>query len=101
MKDALSNIIHSSNLKTLSLNGITEMPITIFLHNVHLTTLELDWVEFRYEYYKDLQLADSRSFEGSGSNGFSLSDRPVFVAFEELFFICVPYEMIPYLLISH
>jgi hypothetical protein len=41
MKDALSNIIHSSNLKTLSLEGVTQVPITVFLHIVHLTTLEL------------------------------------------------------------
>ena len=41
MKDALLNIIHSSTLKTLSLTGITELPITFFFHIVHLTTLEL------------------------------------------------------------
>jgi hypothetical protein len=41
MKDALLNIIHSSTLKTLSLTGVTKMPITIFLDIVHLTTLEL------------------------------------------------------------
>ena len=41
LKDALSNIIHSSNLKTLSLNGITKVPITFFLHIVHLSMLEL------------------------------------------------------------
>ena len=41
LKDALSNIIHSSSLKTLSLRGITKFPITFFLHIVHLTTLEL------------------------------------------------------------
>ena len=43
LKDALSNIlVHSSILKTLSLTGITNMPISFFLHIVHLTTLELD-----------------------------------------------------------
>jgi hypothetical protein len=41
LEDALSNIIHSSTLKTLSLTGITEVPITFFLHIVHLSTLEL------------------------------------------------------------
>jgi hypothetical protein len=41
LKDALSHIIHSSTLKTLSLTGITQVPITFFLHIVHLTTLEL------------------------------------------------------------
>ena len=42
MKDALLNIILSSTLKTLYLGGITNVPITIFLHIAHLTTLELD-----------------------------------------------------------
>jgi hypothetical protein len=41
LKDALSNIIHSSTIKTLSLKVITNVPITFFLHIVHLTTLEL------------------------------------------------------------
>ena len=41
MKDALSNILHSSTLKTLSLTGITKLPITFFLHIAHHTTLEL------------------------------------------------------------
>jgi hypothetical protein len=41
LKDALSNIIYSSNLKTFSLNGITKVPITFFLPIVHLTTLAL------------------------------------------------------------
>ena len=51
MEDALSNIIHSPNFKTLSLDGITNMPITFFLNIVHLTTLELHLVspdDFRY-----------------------------------------------------
>ena len=42
MKDALSNIIHSFNLKTLSLRGITNVPTTFFLHIVHHTTLILE-----------------------------------------------------------
>ena len=41
LKDALSNITLSSTLKTISLRGITRVPITFFLHIVHLTTLEL------------------------------------------------------------
>jgi hypothetical protein len=41
LKDALSNIIHSSTLKTLTLKGIIKVPITLFLRIVHLTTLEL------------------------------------------------------------
>ena len=41
MKNALSNIVLSSTLKTLSLNGITNVPITLFRHIAHLTTLEL------------------------------------------------------------
>ena len=41
MRDALSNIIHSSTLKTLFLEGISKVPITLFLHIVHLTTLTL------------------------------------------------------------
>ena len=41
LKDAISNIIHSSTLKTLSLDGIINVPITIFQHIVHITTLEL------------------------------------------------------------
>jgi hypothetical protein len=42
LKDALSNIIHSSTLKTLSLKDSTNVPITYFFH-LHLTTLELDF----------------------------------------------------------
>ena len=42
LKDALSNIVHLSTLKTLSLTGVEKVPITFFLHIVHLTTLELD-----------------------------------------------------------
>ena len=42
LKDALLNIIHSSTLKTLFLKGVSEVPITLFFHIVHLTTLKLD-----------------------------------------------------------
>jgi hypothetical protein len=46
LKDALSNIMHSSSLKSLSLGGSNSnldliLPITLFTHAVHLTTLEL------------------------------------------------------------
>ena len=50
LKDALSNIIHTSSLKTLSLTGITKVPITFFLHIVHLTTLELHSISL-YDFY--------------------------------------------------
>ena len=40
LKDALSNIIHSSTPKTLSLEGVTNVPTTLFL-DLHLTTLKL------------------------------------------------------------
>ena len=41
MKDALSNIILSSTLKTIRLDGVVNVPTTFFLHVTHLTTLEL------------------------------------------------------------
>ena len=41
LKDALSNIVHSSNIKTLSLRGVTQVPNTFFHQIFHLTTLEL------------------------------------------------------------
>ena len=41
LKDALSNIIHLSTLKTLNINGITKVSLTFLLPVVHLTTLEL------------------------------------------------------------
>jgi hypothetical protein len=41
LKDALSHIIHSSTLKTLSLVDVSDVPITLFLDIVHFTTLEL------------------------------------------------------------
>ena len=41
LKDVLSNIVHLPTLKTLTLKGIPKVPITSFLQNVHLTTLEL------------------------------------------------------------
>jgi hypothetical protein len=44
LRDALLKIIYSftdSTLKTLSLRGITQLPVTFFSHIVHLKTLEL------------------------------------------------------------
>jgi hypothetical protein len=46
LKDSLSNIIHSSTLKTLSLTGISKLPTTLFLRIVHLSTLELHYIDF-------------------------------------------------------
>ena len=60
LKDALSNIIHSSNLKTLSLKGVTSVPIGFFLHIVHLTTLELHSVSpFDFYYEKSSSLTEA------------------------------------------
>ena len=42
LKDALLNIIHSSNLKILYLEGVTNLPITFFPHIVHLKKLKLE-----------------------------------------------------------
>jgi hypothetical protein len=70
LKDALSNIVHSSNLKTLSLKGIRNLPTTFFLHIVQLTTLELKSIS-----PKDFGIENSSSLTlGSGTNGFSCSD---------------------------
>ena len=41
LKDALSNIIHSSTLKTRTISGFANVPITCLLPIIHLTTLEL------------------------------------------------------------
>jgi hypothetical protein len=60
LKDALLNIIHSSTLKTLSLTDITNVPITVFLHIVHLTTLELSLLHFCDENSNTLTRAASK-----------------------------------------
>ena len=63
MRDALSNIILSPTLKTLSLTGIDKVPITFFLHIVHLTTLELHSLfpsDFSGEITSSLTQADSK-----------------------------------------
>ena len=61
LKDVLSNIVHLSTLKTLRLIGV-KVPITFFLHIVHLTTLELYPVspnDFFEESSSSLTLASS------------------------------------------
>ena len=63
MKDALSNIMHSSTLKSLSITRITELPITFFLYNVHLPALELFSItphDFDGESSSSLMLAASK-----------------------------------------
>ena len=64
LKDALSNIVHSSTLKTLSLNGIARVPNTFWLHIVHLTTLELDSLS-----PNDFDDKNSSSLTGAVSQG--------------------------------
>jgi hypothetical protein len=64
LKDALSNIIHSSTLKTLSFTGITKVPITLFLHTVHFTTLELHSIS-----PNDFSGLDSSSLTRAASKG--------------------------------
>ena len=54
MKDALSNIILSSTLKTLYLKGIINVPISFFLHIAHLATLELESISPSDFYDKNL-----------------------------------------------
>jgi hypothetical protein len=74
LKDALSKIIHTSTLKTLALSGITQVPFTFLLHIVHLTTLKLSRLSPNDFDWRELKRADSGSFEGSSTNGFSPSD---------------------------
>ena len=96
MKDAILNIIHSSALKTLSLTGLTEVPITIFFHIVHLTTLELHSLspnDFIGENSCSLTHADSK---GAVMASQTVIDRCVwrFSAREtrcEIPFICIIY----------
>ena len=61
LKDALSNIILSSNLKTLSFKGIAKIPITFFLQIVHLTTFE-----FYFHSPNDFDNANSSSLTSKG-----------------------------------
>ena len=64
LKDAFSNIIHSSTLKTLSLNGIVKVPTAFFSHIDHLTTLELHSLMPR-----DFVSEDSSSLSQEDSKG--------------------------------
>jgi hypothetical protein len=55
LRDAFLNIIYSSTdstLKTLSLTGITKLPIIFFSHIAHLKTLELNSM-FPYDFVGD------------------------------------------------
>ena len=95
LKDALSNIVHSSTLKTLSLNGITKVPITFFLHIVHLTSLELHSIspyDFSDENSSSLTLAASKGVTPMAFH--SVIDRCVWRyreehAWYEISFICL------------
>jgi hypothetical protein len=71
LKDALSNIVHSSSLKTLYLECITKVPITFFLYIGHLKTLELRSVspdDFRNENSSSLTSAVSTGVGPTASN---------------------------------
>ena len=84
VKDALSNIIHSSTLKSLSLSGITKVPISFFLHIVHLTTLELHSLspnDFGGENSRSLTRAASKGVAPMASH--SVIDRCVWRFGEE------------------
>ena len=62
MRDALSNLILSPTLKTLWL-GIPKVPITTFLHTIHLTTLVVNSLfpsDFGGENPSSLTRADSK-----------------------------------------
>ena len=98
MKDALSNIIHSPTLKTLSLMGITRVPITFFHRIVHLTTLELDFLspgDFGGENSSSLARAASKGVAPMTSH--SVIDRCVWRYREEH----ARYEIPLHLLIPH
>ena len=81
LKDALTNIIHSSTLETLNLAGITKVPITIFLHIAHLTTLELHSLspnDFGGENPSSLTQASSKGVAASmASHSLPVIDRCV------------------------
>jgi hypothetical protein len=87
LKDAISNIIHSSNLKTLSLEGVAQLPITFFLDIVRLKTLELYSVSpsgFRNYYSSSLTPAASKGVAPMASHPvidrcvWHLNDRDVY-----------------------
>ena len=74
LKDALLNIIHSFNLKTLSLKGISKLPTTFFLHIAHLPTLELYSLS-----PKDFGIEDSSSLTWAASGGVAPSDPHIVI----------------------
>ena len=79
MKDALSNIMRSSTLKTLCLNGITNVPST-FLHIAHLRTLELHYLtpnHFCDENSSTLTRAASKGAAPMASSSYTVIDRCV------------------------
>ena len=87
LKDALSNFIHSSNLKSLSLRTI-KVPFTFFLHIVHLTTLELwDAIQLNDfgndENSSPLTLAVSKGVAPIASHTLPVIDRLVWWLSEE------------------
>jgi hypothetical protein len=77
LKDALSNIIHSSTLKTLSLTGISGLPTTLFLHIVHLSTLELHYIKFCDEDSSSESLTRAASMEVTPVASHTVIDRCV------------------------
>ena len=79
MKDALSNIMRSSTLKTLCLNGITNVPST-FLHIANLRTLELHYLtpnHFCDENSSTLTRAASKGAAPMASSSYTVIDRCV------------------------
>lgn len=98
LRDAISNNILSSALKTLSLTGNT-VPITFFLRTLHLQTLELHYVNLclanRF-WGRELKLAYTGGFEGSGTSqwltgvcGICHITQSYICAQYEISFICV------------
>jgi len=74
----------SPTLKTLSLRKIEEVPITFFLHIVHLTTLELHFIspdEFVYENSSSLTQAASKGMSPMASH--AVIDRCLWNIFED------------------
>jgi hypothetical protein len=80
LKDALSNIIRSSTLKTLTINGFAKIPITYLLPIVHLPTLELHSMSpnnFCGENSSSLTLAASKGVAPMASHTVIQVDRCV------------------------
>ena len=78
LKNALSNIIYSSTLKALFLTEITKVTLPSFF--ILSTLRRWSYIHSRPTIlWRELKLADTGSFEGSGTNGFSHSDWPACV----------------------